>query len=744
MMSPWKQVKVPAPLQEQLPSERSDTPTAAWLEHSKEVPDDNDNMGGSSSGSSDLLKEVLSHQDQPSSPKRPHSPLRKKFNKVAPLDVSNKNTDSKPSLESPLMATSTATNGIKLDTYEPQIGSSTVITNTSAVTDNASVSETEPLKTKNEPVYSAIVKVKPSHHQFDSSNIGTLTPTNTNLISEDHQGYSLPVIDHDEVNHQHSVKPKLESEVVTSPSVDETDSHIIPEEPEIPMSTHDPKTYNQKPPPKEAIQLISIKPVSDTAVVPDHSFPVGSSYDMQPIHYMASTGDQKKLAQLISELNPDGDDQARVRGSIDVRDSEGRTPLMHAIHNEHFTCVKMLIDAGADIDIVSNDGSTPLHHVSYNGSYEMLALLLSLGADGMIPDNNGRYPLHWVTNNSDPRCTQLLLDKVAGLDVNVRDSSLMTPLMWAAFHARPEHIQVLKQNGADTTLADIDGMCAIHWAIHKHETGTLKELISIEATKYQDNKGRTVMHVAADEGCAKEVNIIRSIRPTSVQDFDKQGHTPLHWAVVCDNPDVIKALLVAEANPNIKDVTNRTPLDYAMEKQLNYCALLLSNAQQSGEVGTDQGQFTFTSAQQQGQSPVAINTSEQSLSEARATLLKNLSVGCWMYKFTEDGKGPMHKRFFTVLIDKQKLCWAKSAEPADKDIKSDKLLNVRSSVSPLVQGRKDFDPVVKHRYAFTILTTHHVINVVALSSEDYKIWVNGLQFLLEIGPEQAVQLATQH
>ena len=37
---------------------------------------------------------------------------------------------------------------------------------------------------------------------------------------------------------------------------------------------------------------------------------------------------------------------------------------------------------------------------------------------------------------------------------------------------------------------------------------------------------------------------------------------------------------------------------------------------------------------------------------------------------------------------------------------TDKLLDVRSSVSPLVQGRKDFDPVVKHRYAFTILTTH--------------------------------------
>ena len=46
------------------------------------------------------------------------------------------------------MANSTAT---KLDAYEPQVGLSTVITNTSAVTDeikliNASTSQTEPLK----------------------------------------------------------------------------------------------------------------------------------------------------------------------------------------------------------------------------------------------------------------------------------------------------------------------------------------------------------------------------------------------------------------------------------------------------------------------------------------------------------------------------------------------------------------------------------------------------------------------
>ena len=135
---------------------------------------------------------------------------------------------------------------------------------------------------------------------------------------------------------------------------------MIPEEPEISMATHDAKTYNQlqKPPPQQSVQLLSMKPVSDTEVVPAsaQSFPAGSSYDMQPIHYMASTGDRKKLAQILAQLNGDGDDQAgtMARGSVDVRDSEGRTPLMHAIHNEHFACVKLLMDAGADVDIVTN------------------------------------------------------------------------------------------------------------------------------------------------------------------------------------------------------------------------------------------------------------------------------------------------------------------------------------------------------------------------------------------------------
>ena len=208
--------------------------------------------------------------------------------------------------------------------------------------------------------YSSVVRVKPSHYQYDS----------TTSTSEDHDDHSEPIV-YAKVNRQHAAKKAsgvektdeddheystIATVAVANSSNDDTDNDTIPEQPQASMATHSANTYNKKPPPQENVQLISMKPTSDAEVIPAaaQSFPAGSSYDMQPIHYMASVGDKKKLAQIISQLNSGSDDQAGFRGSVDVRDSEGRTPLMHAIHNEHFACVKMLMDAGADVDIVSN------------------------------------------------------------------------------------------------------------------------------------------------------------------------------------------------------------------------------------------------------------------------------------------------------------------------------------------------------------------------------------------------------
>ena len=83
-------------------------------------------------------------------------------------------------------------------------------------------------------------------------------------------------------------------------------------------------------------------------------------------------------------------------------------------------------------------------------------------------------PLHWSTNNTDPKCIDILLDKVPSLDVNVRDGSEMTALMWAAFHGKAAHVQKLLEKRADPSIADMDGLTAVHWSVQRHNTKTLQ------------------------------------------------------------------------------------------------------------------------------------------------------------------------------------------------------------------------------------------------------------------------------
>ena len=58
--------------------------------------------------------------------------------------------------------------------------------------------------------------------------------------------------------------------------------------------------------------------------------------------------------------------------------------------------------------------------------------------------------------------------------MNAQDYVGMTPLMWAAYNNQPHVVLLLKELGGDASLADIDGMRAVHWAVHKGDTAVLR------------------------------------------------------------------------------------------------------------------------------------------------------------------------------------------------------------------------------------------------------------------------------
>lgn len=74
---------------------------------------------------------------------------------------------------------------------------------------------------------------------------------------------------------------------------------------------------------------------------------------------------------------------------------DGQTPLFAAIDfgREDTDIVKLLLKHGAQINIKATDGETPLHHAVTKQNKRMVEVLLSNGADVNAKDNSGKMPL---------------------------------------------------------------------------------------------------------------------------------------------------------------------------------------------------------------------------------------------------------------------------------------------------------------------------------------------------------------
>lgn len=97
-----------------------------------------------------------------------------------------------------------------------------------------------------------------------------------------------------------------------------------------------------------------------------------SNHQRTPLHNCGVTGNFKAAAALV-----------RLGARIDPRDSDGCTPLMRAVKNNHTLVAKVLLDNGADPNLVLHTENTsvyPLLVASMAGSDDMVRLLLEKGA----------------------------------------------------------------------------------------------------------------------------------------------------------------------------------------------------------------------------------------------------------------------------------------------------------------------------------------------------------------------------
>ena len=245
-------------------------------------------------------------------------------------------------------------------------------------------------------------------------------------------------------------------------------------------------------------------------------------------------GDYMTVEALVKESKTKGLDTRLVTENL------GWNPLHFAAKDNRVISVDLLIEAGYHVNSKAKDGSTPLHLACLYAREDTIRMLLLRGADAMMAGGpKGQAAIHILSSKSSSNA-------VASLQLILRSC--------------PKEVRL---------FTDSEGNIALFCAIETLNHAVCRELL-LDATKEQldykkPDTGETAIFYAVKK---KDLELLRlfSEYGSNVDVQNKNGETILHH-VCSEGMDVFaRYLCKVGANPNLKDLDEKTPLHIATEK----------------------------------------------------------------------------------------------------------------------------------------------------------------------------------
>ncbi|KAM0209479.1 hypothetical protein ACHAQD_011150 [Fusarium lateritium] len=290
---------------------------------------------------------------------------------------------------------------------------------------------------------------------------------------------------------------------------------------------------------------------------------------------------------------------------IDMKDSEWKTPLHHAVLNGWKRCVLLLLqrEASLGLDI---DNMTPFHYTVKNGNQEIAQIFLDAGIP--IDLTVRRRVITRMSQTETGRVTYCIEDNAQSAARSGSVKEGLTSLHLATLTGCREMTKFLLEHCADPNHPSDHGETALHLALkgelsgprclasrdfwnnpdtriecildyledeERRSTrlwaiGVRMEIINILLEQpginvnAQDISGISPLHVASGKGSPYTFLVQKLIRKgarVSIQ--TKEGKTPLHLACLAENEDNLTTLLDSGADPTECDEKGANALHYA-------------------------------------------------------------------------------------------------------------------------------------------------------------------------------------
>jgi ankyrin repeat protein len=301
------------------------------------------------------------------------------------------------------------------------------------------------------------------------------------------------------------------------------------------------------------------------------------------------------------------------------RQTGGLTALLYATRSGCTRCAVALVKAGADVNQPNPDGITPLINAIDNRSYDIAMFLLDKGANPGTWDMTGRTPVYVAVDMhsyigfsgfgngnfagfGDPLPTRPpsnatamdLVNRLLGMGVDPnheltrmrpngngrgRFADYMMrggtgPLMIATLTYDDEAIKALLAHGAEVDVRNVFEITPLMAAagMSGSSRGGVGSAIAAGGGghKEPDVQARAIETIDLLLGAGANINARVSDSHTRtaklvayVQGRDHEGQTALFAAAEAGWDRVVKHLLDRGAEPNVRDASNKTALDYA-------------------------------------------------------------------------------------------------------------------------------------------------------------------------------------
>ena len=241
-------------------------------------------------------------------------------------------------------------------------------------------------------------------------------------------------------------------------------------------------------------------------------------------------------------------------------------------------------------------GFTGLHGAAFLGIVEILAAVLEMKEwDVNARDSTSCTPLIWASLRGHEEVVKMLLER-GDVNPDLADECGLTPLLWAAMKGHERVVKVFLDRGAANPAQASPGYYqrAFHFAATHGREGVVKMFLQrgdINPNLPNTEEGRTPLSIAVEDGHERVVKMLLEREDVNPNLPDTNGGmTPLAHAASEGHEGIVRMLLErSDVDIDMPDDDGNTPSSWALIQGYNTISWMISKRGGTNSDSTDPG-----------------------------------------------------------------------------------------------------------------------------------------------------------